>query len=135
MADGFCTHCNYIVESFDGLTACPNCGTDGRPCAYENQVPISVNIHELRILCMWAENYAAACEKNNIEGNVGMRDLVYAISNRLQKQLRTLGHDGIALTMADEFRVLKEAGYDFQTNHPCADDPELPPGTYIGDEE
>jgi hypothetical protein len=28
---------------------------------------------------------------------------------------------------------LAEAGYNFQTNHPAADDPEMPPGTYQGD--
>jgi hypothetical protein len=54
---GFCTCCNYQVESFDDLTKCPQCGTTGVPCSYEDQRIISINLHELRLLCIWAENW------------------------------------------------------------------------------
>ena len=113
MPEGFCTRCNFQIESFDGLLKCPNCGTEGIPCNYESQVDVSINIHELRILCIWAENWAL--EKEDVDENI-----IYAIALRLRKQL---GGKPITLTMADEFRTLKDADYDFETNHPAGDQP------------
>ena len=99
------------MESFDGLEACPQCGSDGIPSSYENQVTVSVNVQELRVLCHWAENYAI---------KIGAADVIYSIALRLRKQLPK----DTPLTMADEFQELKECGYKFQTNHPAADTPE-----------
>lgn len=116
---GFCTHCGFVVESFDGLSGCPQCGATGVPCGYDKQVNVSVNVHELRILGIWAENYArhsATAHEKPADVNV-----VYAICLRLRKQLAALGHDA-PLTMADEFRQLKEAGFDVETNHPSGND-------------
>lgn len=110
--EGFCTRCNFQIKSFDGLKKCPNCGTENIPCSYKNQVKVSVNTHELRILCMWAENWALQSEA---EENV-----VYAIALRL---LRQLGIKDLSLTMADEFRALKDAGYNYETDHPAGDQP------------
>lgn len=110
---GFCTRCNEQIGSFEGLEACPRCGTRGVPCDYGNQVDVSVNTHELRVLCMWAENWAYS--KEDVD-----EDVVYAIARRLRAQL---GSKDVPLTMADEFRGLKEAGYDFETNHPSGQRP------------
>lgn len=110
--EGFCTRCNFQIKSFDGLSKCPNCDTEQFPCSYANQVKVSVNTHELRILCMWAENWALQSEA---EENV-----VYAIALRL---LRQLGIKDLSLTMADEFRALKDAGYNYETDHPAGDLP------------
>lgn len=108
---GFCTICNFKVKSFDGLDKCPNCGSTGVPCATENQVNVSVNIHELRLLCMWAENWGNQIQR---------ADVVYAIANRLRRQL---GDKDVSLTMADEFQSLRDMGIQFVTNHPSGDLP------------
>lgn len=107
---GFCTTCSHRIKSFDGLTCCPNCGSEGVPCATENQVTVEVNTHELRLLCIWAENWG-----NQIK-NV---DVVYGIAARLRRQLSR----DLCLTMADEFSEMKRMGLDFETNHPSGDQP------------
>ena len=112
MPEGFCTLCNFQIESFDGLSECPNCGTQNTPCNYENQKNLSINIHELRVLCIWAENWA---HKTGADEN-----LVYAIALRLRKQI---DDPEIALTMADEFQILRDAGYNPETNDPAGDRP------------
>lgn len=109
--EGFCTTCNFQVESFDGLTQCPQCGSKGVPCAYKNQVTVSVNTHELRLLCIWAENWG---------NKIGSPDVVYAIAGRLRRQL--VDKD-LPLTMADEFQQLRDMGMEFETNHPSGDQP------------
>lgn len=113
MTSGFCTRCGVEIESFDGLTACPRCGTTGVPCAADRQVEVSINVHELRILCIWAENWALS--KPSVDEN-----LVYAIAARLRRQL---GELDCSLTMAEEFQSLRDAGFDFKTDHPAADQP------------
>ena len=102
--EGFCTLCGEKIKSFAGLASCPRCGDKGVPCSYENQVDISINTHELRLLCIWAENWGH---------QIGSVDVVYAIAARIRKQLSPK----ISLTMADEFQQLKDAGVEFETNH------------------
>lgn len=78
--EGFCTLCGVEVPQFAGLMKCPHCGTTCAPCSFQHQVDVTVNIHELQLLCSWAENFALAhdeCEPG----------LVYAIAKRLQRQL------------------------------------------------
>ena len=74
---GFCTDCGTRIASFDGLSCCPTCGSTGVPCADANQVSVTVNWHELRVLCIWAENWQR-------EKNLGR--VIYAIAKRLQRQ-------------------------------------------------
>lgn len=113
MPEGFCTLCNFQIESFENLSECPNCGTINTPCSYTDQRKISINLHELRLLCIWAENWALA------HGDVD-ENMIYAIAMRIRKQLND---ENISLTMADEFRALKDAGYEYETNHPAGDLP------------
>ena len=114
MSIGFCTLCNLQIDSFDNLTECPRCGTKGVPCHNDNQISISINLHELRILCIWSENWANTTE--------APQDVIYAIAARLRKQLPE-NKKNVPLTMADEFAALKDAGYDYETNHPSGDQP------------
>jgi hypothetical protein len=74
---GFCTDCGTTVASFEGLTACPACGSTGIPCATDRQVTVDVNWHELHILCVWAENW----QRQQTLGRT-----VYAIAKRLEAQ-------------------------------------------------
>lgn len=126
MSAGFCTHCSFVVESFDGLTCCPQCGSKGKPCATEDQVSVNVNVHELRLLCIWAENWAHLHKNDPHTGPSQpppseMPEVVYAIAARLRRQL---GSRDCSLTMRDEFAELKEKFPDFETNHQAADNPE-----------
>lgn len=108
MAEGFCTLCGKDIDDFDNLEECPHCHTQSIPCSYDRQETININVHELRVLCIWAENYA------NTNPGVDV-NVVYAIAARLRKQLPG---PVVCLTMADEFLQLREAGYDYETNHP-----------------
>ncbi len=112
---GFCTDCDFKVESFDGPSKCPNCSSTGILCSYDNQVTISINWQELRILCIWAERWAVKAieTQEGIDTSKGGRGTVYAIADRIMKQ-----HEGRAkttpLTMAGEFRQLKEQFPDME---------------------
>ncbi len=86
---GFCTDCGARIASFDGLDGCPVCGSKGVPCGDDNQVTVSVNWHELHVLCVWAENWQR-------HANLGR--VVYAIAARLKAQ----HPERNALTLAGE---------------------------------
>ena len=104
---GFCTDCGVHIDSFEGLEACPNCGSTGKPCADANQVTVSVNWHELRLLTIWAERFA-----HTFNG----AGTVYAIAQRLQKQFP----DRTPLTPAGEIAQLKQqfGSENVETNIP-----------------
>lgn len=106
MSGGFCTQCSHRVEKFQGLDACPVCGTRAIPCADRDQVTCSVNWHELRILVIWAENYARLQEGK--PGAEKMVATVHAIARRIEDQ-----HPDRALTtpltFTGELRQLKDA--------------------------
>lgn len=74
---GFCTDCRFRVESFEGLMKCPNCGTKSSPCNDANQVTVSINWHELYLLCVWAENWGRQIKEAGI---------VYGIAQALEEQ-------------------------------------------------
>jgi len=62
-----CTTCRaeFTDEETEGVTCCPNCGSEGLPMAIADDVTITINWHELRILGMWASNYANEhCEES-----------------------------------------------------------------------
>lgn len=86
---GYCTECGHEVETFDGLNACPACGSTSLPCAWADEVTVTVNWHALRVLVMWAENWQRAR---------GLGRVVYAIARRLKTQ----HPDRLPLTLADE---------------------------------
>jgi DNA-directed RNA polymerase subunit RPC12/RpoP len=55
-----CTLCasEFSQDDLDGVNACPVCGHGGLPMPIDADVKVAVNWHELRILGMWAENWA-----------------------------------------------------------------------------
>lgn len=106
-----CLICNkeYTAEQMKTATCCPNCGYDGPPCDPQQDVTVHLNWHELRILAIWAENWAHHTDANE--------DAVYAITHRLEKQFPK----EIPLTMVGELSYLRKCGWDIQTNHPGDD--------------
>lgn len=95
---GFCAECGQRYDTFEGLSRCVTCGTAGLPCPDKWQVTVSVNWHELRILCMWAEAHQRTLPDTRV---------VFAIANRLEAQ-----HPELAkydpLTLARELGQMAE---------------------------
>lgn len=84
-----CTICNseftqdqLHAAAAQSIQGCPQCGTLSLPCAPADDVTIKVNWHELRVLGMWAENYARSIK----DGDPGAPLTVQAILSRLEKQ-------------------------------------------------
>lgn len=101
----WCTMCGVRItqKEVEGW-GCPKCGDQGIPCDVKQDVRVEVNWHELRILTIWAENYAQRCATNPAPGedNSNMPDTVSAIARRLQRQHPTL----TPLTLAEEVTEL-----------------------------
>ena len=107
--EGFCTQCGASIESFENLKACPKCNTKSIPCSYKNQVKVDINIHELRILCMWAERWVSAAK--NEQEQASMAASIRGIVTRLTPQVP----EGTKLLLSDEFQALKK-DFDVETN-------------------
>jgi len=93
-----CIECGveFLQESLpEGTAACPNCNSRSIPCDVANDVNIKLNWHELRILCIWAENYGRS---------IGSQGTIYSIAQRIEDQARG---DKPPLTLA---REISEAG-------------------------
>jgi hypothetical protein len=95
MSKGFCTSCRFEISSFVGLGKCPNCGTEGIPCDYENQVNISINWHELHLLFVWAEHYGRS---------INQAGLVFGIAHAVEAQFP----ERHKLTMSGEVNEMKK---------------------------
>lgn len=100
---GFCTQCGHRVTSFEGLSGCPDCGTTSMPCNDANQVTVQVNWHELRVLVIWAENYARFIE----DQTPGCEQTVVSIARRLENQHPDRALD-CPLTLAGELRQIAD---------------------------
>ena len=57
-------------------SSCPYCGYDGNPCFVEDDVQVVMNWQELRILTIWAMNYAQSMREG---AHVHARQTVQAI--------------------------------------------------------
>lgn len=103
----WCTECGVrLTQTEIKGWGCPKCGNTGIPCSPDKDVFVEVNWHELRILTMWAENYAhfhaSKDGANDISKN--MPKIVYAIARRLEHQWPEMG----ALTFSGEIAELPE---------------------------
>lgn len=101
----WCTLCGarFTAEEVADAECCPRCGDTGTPCSTRNDVRIEVNWHELRILGIWAENWAA--EHPPAAGQRPMLDIVAAITRRLQRQQPMM----LPLTLSQEIAELPAA--------------------------
>ena len=101
-----CTTCRaeFSEAEIAGAKACPSCGSSGNPMAIAQDVTLRINWHELRILTIWASNWAGR------EGvPASSRLALESILRELDKQKP----EGAApLTLAGEVRQLQEAGFD-----------------------
>lgn len=97
-----CVRCRgeFTEAQIKGVKQCPGCGDNGVPMSPDEDVVIKINWHELRILTIWAENWA----NRNKEGHPKGIEAVYAIVRQLQNQFPHMK----PLTLAGEIRELKE---------------------------
>lgn len=90
------------VDGPDGAT-CPKCKSPSVPMSIAQDVTIKINWHELRILTIWASNYAEKLPAHS-------KATLAAILRRLDAQKPN--DRFAALTLAGEIRALQEAGFD-----------------------
>lgn len=110
-----CLECSETVEveGDHALDACPNCGGRGIPADPDATVTVTITIHELRILVMWAEFHAAAHNGDPSTGN--MQAVVGGIARRLKAQ----APDELpVLTFSDELAEVADAYPGMETNFP-----------------
>ena len=105
----WCTCCGkrFTKEEVENVSECPKCHTTGIPCDPNQDFKIEINWHELRILTIWASNWASEKafdkqSKSSLNGIIG----------RLQRQ----NPNGAPLTIAGELtdlrKMLREQGHD-----------------------
>lgn len=105
----WCTQCGIRIVEDGILRQCPSCGTTATPCDPVNDVAIEINWHELRVLGIWASNWANEKCKDDPRAAKSL----HAILTRIQRQHP---HKS-ALTMFGEIAALRDE-YDVTTNKP-----------------
>lgn len=84
---------------------CPNCGTETIPCDINDDINIKINWHELRILTIWAENWARHLDQNKSQDDEKNLLTILTIAQRLQKQFPKK----LPLTLFGEIKELRNA--------------------------
>lgn len=108
-----CTKCReeFVSAELGELACCPNCHSKSVPMTIRDDVQIKINAHELRIICIWAENYAVSCDLQHQDDPAyeSMKLTVNQIAGLLEKQIQEkLGHY-IPLTLTHELQELPAA--------------------------
>lgn len=97
-----CTTCSaeFTDEEIQSANCCPSCKTTGLPMDMAQDATININWHELRILTIWASNWAAEkCDKS-------AQNALENIIKRLEPQRKS---GWPALTLLGEIKELPEA--------------------------
>lgn len=106
----WCTMCGarFTHAEVDGAQACPKCGDAGLPCDPNLDSIVQVNWHELRILGIWAENWAQHCQRTmpNEKGNARV-EVIHAITRRIERQFE----GRVPLTLSGEIMQIKDHGH------------------------
>lgn len=111
-----CCHCREITEvdpEGPTLTACPHCGSTSTPADADDLAIVTTTKHELRILCIWASNYA-----ESIKDRPGCGDspkVVYGILDHIGTQT------DVALSMRQELADVRAAFPDSEVTVRRAD--------------
>jgi hypothetical protein len=101
METTWCLDCGgrFTEREIERVSGCPKCHSRGVPCSTREDVRVEVNWHELRVLGIWAENWAGR------SNDPKMVRTVTAIARRLQRQ-----HPELApLTLSAEIAALPAA--------------------------
>lgn len=93
-----CLQCGNVAETGEELADCPSCGDSKHVAANLNDtVNLTITRHELRILTMWASNWAAQT------GDPPTMQCIKTVLERLGMQTDT------ALTLSQEIADLRAA--------------------------
>lgn len=95
-----CTDCYTTHADELQLSCCPTCGTTSLPSDTKDDVTLAINWHELRILTIWATNYA----KHSLPDDGPGQRTLKSIIGRLQDQHQ----ERIPLTLDGEFKKLSK---------------------------
>jgi DNA-directed RNA polymerase subunit RPC12/RpoP len=108
-----CTRCysEFTEKQFEEAPEkdrCPHCKTKGVPMDPRSDVSININVHELRILGIWAENWAVHCDNQHLDdvNHEPMKELVNIICTRILKQLPK--NLKMSLTLSGEIKDLQK---------------------------
>lgn len=86
-----CTRCNesFTEEQIANANCCPKCGSKGLPCDPADDLTIRINLHELHILFVWAENFAVSSDNTQLDNpaHESLKETVNIIAERIEKQL------------------------------------------------
>lgn len=99
-----CCHCRKTttVESEDEpLRSCPSCGSTAVPADADDTATVTLTKHELRILCIWASNFAEAIKDR--PGSEDSPNVVYGILDHLGTQT------DVALSLRQELADVRAA--------------------------
>src|SRR6185369_1725272 len=111
-----CVRCNksFTEEELKGASCCPGCGTKDIPCDPKKDASILINVHDLRIMGIWAENYANSVDNKHLDdvNHSSLKELITIITDRIEVQLKAQGLY-TPLTLVKELKQL-------QTEHPGA---------------
>jgi hypothetical protein len=111
-----CVACSNVIEyegESTGLNACPKCGDKGIPFDPGDNVSVSINAHELRILTMWAERFVQTIKDEHVQGTMGKA--LKGIGKRLREQAPL---KNVTLFLAEELEALRGVFGDIQTDIP-----------------
>ena len=102
-----CLQCDgeFTEQQVKGKVCCPNCKSTSIPINPENDVTIKINTHELRILGIWAENYASSVDSKS-DGSEKIVPTVQKIAQKIESQLPP--NKWVPLTLMRELIDLKE---------------------------
>lgn len=102
-----CTDCaaEFTNAEIEGAKACPTCGSPSLPSALADDVTIQINWHELRILGIWASNYADA----KLRGGPGERTL-----RSILKRIHAQHPERSPLTLGEDIQALANVAGDVE---------------------
>lgn len=97
-----CLHCREITETAPegpSLNACPRCGSTSVPADADDLATVTLTKHELRILGIWASNFAEGIKA----GSPDATKVVYGILDGLGTQT------DVALSLRQELADVRAA--------------------------
>lgn len=76
-----CTRCRKEFSEAEcaAATSCPGCGTTGVPMSIDQDVTIRINWHELRILTIWATNWAGTFPDSGADSREALAAVIRAL--------------------------------------------------------
>ena len=100
----WCTACGkrFTSRELVAVHACPACGSKGVPCATSEDVQVFINWHELRILGIWATNWAARFDETMSDSKLTLQGIL----GRLERQYP----DNPPLTLFAELQLIRKSG-------------------------